>query len=184
MLWWILGGIRGDAQAQLIDVRTTGLRHEARSCGTGPGVLPLGLGLSVRSSHAPHARRRETPVDAWEIWAGFTPASALQVSLNKAMGFATTDLQGAMSTQRHNSQQEAVLKATAVRSPLPVMLSILPCPPCLLHSGVQWGEGVQQGEWGLAGGGGLEGEGGLAGGGGRGHFIQVAITALSHGASP
>ena len=30
-------------------------------------------------------------------------------------------------------QQEAVLKATAVRSPLPVMLSILPCPPCLLE---------------------------------------------------
>ena len=29
------------------------------------------------------------------------------------------------------SKQEAVLKATAVRSPLPVMSSILPCPPCL-----------------------------------------------------
>ncbi len=28
-------------------------------------------------------------------------------------------------------KQEAVLKATAVRSPLPVMLLILPCPPCL-----------------------------------------------------
>ncbi len=29
------------------------------------------------------------------------------------------------------TEQEAVLKATAVRSPLPVMLLILPCPPCL-----------------------------------------------------
>ncbi len=31
--------------------------------------------------------------------------------------------------QLSDDQQEAVLKATAVRSPLPVMSSILPCPP-------------------------------------------------------
>ncbi len=30
-----------------------------------------------------------------------------------------------------DKQQEAVLKATTVRSPLPVMSPILPCPPCL-----------------------------------------------------
>ncbi len=38
-------------------------------------------------------------------------------------------------------EQEAVPKATAVRSPLPVMSSILPCPPCLLCGGVQQGGG-------------------------------------------
>ena len=56
------------------------------------------------------------------------------------------------------SQQEALFKATAVRSPLPVMSPILPCPPCLLQRG--YGAG--------GGGGGL-------GGGGRGHFIHLAI---------
>ncbi len=46
-----------------------------------------------------------------------------------------------------------MLKATAVRSPLPVMLLILPCPPCLLHGGVQQGEGgpVGGGGWGRGG---------------------------------
>ncbi len=33
------------------------------------------------------------------------------------------------------TKQEAVLKATAVRSPLPVMSLILPCPPCLQQGG-------------------------------------------------
>ncbi len=38
-------------------------------------------------------------------------------------------------------QQEAVLKATAVPSPLPVMSSILPCPPCLPPVILSVGEG-------------------------------------------
>ncbi len=65
------------------------------------------------------------------------------------------------------NKQEAVLKATTVRSPLPVMSLILPCPPCLLHrgGGPSGGRGVWQGEVGLVGG----------GGGGRGHFIHLAI---------
>ncbi len=80
-------------------------------------------------------------------------------------------------------QQEAVLKATAVRSPLPVISPILPCPLCLSGGecpgvgGLRTG-GVQgQGSWG--------GEWGQAGGGGRGHFIHLVIyTVLPHGASP
>ncbi len=36
-------------------------------------------------------------------------------------------------------KQEAVLKATAVRSPLPVMSPIPPCPPCLPWGGWGWG---------------------------------------------
>ncbi len=35
------------------------------------------------------------------------------------------------TVQVRRYQQEAVLKATAVRSPLPVVSSILPCPPCV-----------------------------------------------------
>ncbi len=66
----------------------------------------------------------------------------------------------------HTKKQEAVLNATAVRSPLPVMLLILPCPPCLLHGGSGKGRGVWQGEG--------RGRGG-EGGGGRGHFIHLAI---------
>ncbi len=76
-----------------------------------------------------------------------------------------------------SGKQEAVLKATAVRSPLPVMSPIPSCPPCLLRAGVQRQRGLGQGVWGGGGGGGL-------GGGGRGHFIHPAITALPHGASP
>ncbi len=58
-------------------------------------------------------------------------------------------------------QQEAVLKATAVRSPFPVMSSILHCPPCLpqvmlSEGGVQlWGVGYRGFGWGVG-----EGEGG------------------------
>ncbi len=84
-----------------------------------------------------------------------------------------------------NSKQEAVLKATAVRSPLPVisvMSSILPCPPCLpqvmqtqilFHQcksnrggGSRLGEGVQAGRSRPGGGGPGQGEGG----GGKGRF--------------
>ncbi len=71
---------------------------------------------------------------------------------------------------RRPLKQEAVLKATAVRSPLPVMSLILPCPPCLPNSGGV----VQAGEGGLVRGGGLaEGGGwgrGTAVGGGWGTF--------------
>ncbi len=55
----------------------------------------------------------------------------------------------AHATQCSDShQKEAVLKATAVRSPLPVMLLILPCPPCLPGQGGPGGrpgQGVQAG---------------------------------------
>ena len=60
----------------------------------------------------------------------------------------------ALSTHRRTKRIRN--KATAVRSPLPVMSSILPCPPCLLHGGVQWGRGRGQGA----------GEGGKGGGAG------------------
>ncbi len=66
------------------------------------------------------------------------------------------------------SQQEAVLKATAVRGPLPIMSPILSCPHCLLWggSGGSRGRGSKgRGGWG----------GGLRGGAGRGHFICLAI---------
>ncbi len=45
---------------------------------------------------------------------------------------------GMNSTEKNTaefSEQEAVLKATAVRSPLPVMSSILPWPPCPVGGG-------------------------------------------------
>ncbi len=59
-------------------------------------------------------------------------------------------------------KQEAVLKATAVQSPLPVMSLILPCPPCLPEAGGVWGQGgLGRGE-------------GVKGGGGKGHFIHLA----------
>ncbi len=72
-------------------------------------------------------------------------------------------------------EQEAVLKATAVRSPLPAMSSILPCPPCLPHvmlstPGVQGGS---RGRGGLGAGG--SSRGGVKRGGGRGHFIHLGI---------
>ena len=54
-----------------------------------------------------------------------------------------------------------MLKVTAVRSPLPVMSSILPCPPCLpqvMQTQIQGGPGRVEGE----------------GEGGRGHFIHLA----------
>ncbi len=64
-------------------------------------------------------------------------------------------------------KQKAVLKATAVRSPLPVMSLILPCPPCLLHAGGGGFPGSRRGSgWGR----GIEG-----GGGGRGYFIHLGI---------
>ncbi len=58
------------------------------------------------------------------------------------------------SSMGNQREQEAVLKATAVRSPLPVMSSILRCPPCLVVGGLA-------GKW-----------GGLAGGSGRGEGVQ------------
>ncbi len=71
------------------------------------------------------------------------------------------------------TQQEAVLKATAVRSPLPVMLSILPCPPWLSTWGV-WGQGVQgQGDPG-------RGVGGGGGGGGAGAGDISSTLPLLH----
>ncbi len=70
-----------------------------------------------------------------------------------------SDWNAATKIQWLKCKQEAVLKATAVRSPLPVMSSILPCPPCLWLHGGWWGEG----------------EGGVWGGGGRGHDIYLAI---------
>ncbi len=67
-----------------------------------------------------------------------------------------------------HAEQEAVLKATAVRSPLPLMSSLLPCPPCLPQvrsrvRGVWWGRGC------------LGALGGWGGGGGWGHFIHLAM---------
>ncbi len=82
----------------------------------------------------------------------------------------------------HSQKQEAVLKATAVRSPLPVMSLILPCPPCLVsHTGQ--GGGVQAGGsmWGRRLGVG-EGEG--VGGGAGDISSTLPCTALPHGASP
>ncbi len=108
-------------------------------------------------------------------------------------------------------KQGAVLKATAVRSPLPVMSSILPCPSCLpqvmqtqilflqckpcLAALPYIGRGVQAGRGGGFRPGGPRpggpGRGVQAGGGevqargARGHFIHLAIyTALPHGACP
>ncbi len=81
-------------------------------------------------------------------------------------------------------QQEAVLKATAVRSPLPVMSWILPCPPCLpqvMQTQIWGGGGFQAG--GSRPGGGGEGRGSRLGG--QGHFIHLAMyTAIPHGACP
>ena len=68
------------------------------------------------------------------------------------------------------SQQEAVLKATTVRSPLPARN--------VVDSSLSSLSSLQKG-----GGGGSGGVGGL-GEGGRGHFIQPSITALPQGASP
>ncbi len=69
-----------------------------------------------------------------------------------------------------------MFKATAVRSPLPVMSPILPCPPCLPQGGGVWGQGVQ-GQGGPGGGRGVGGGGWGRGfrGRGRGHFIHLAI---------
>ncbi len=83
---------------------------------------------------------------------------------------------------RHKREQEAVLKATGVRSSLPVMSLILPCPHCLPQGGGSRGRGVWVGE-GVGGGGWGRGRG-VEGGGGRGHFIHLPYTALPHGASP
>ncbi len=66
--------------------------------------------------------------------------------------------------QRFSSEQEAVLKATAVRSPLPVMSSILPCPPLSLGVGGS-GRGVKG-----------EGAGEIS--------STLPYTAPPHGASP
>ncbi len=73
-----------------------------------------------------------------------------------------------VSPAGEKSQQEAVLKATAVRSPLLAMLLILPCPPCLPQGkfggrGVWWGR--EQGEGGPTGGGVWLGRGPHRGGG-------------------
>ncbi len=88
-------------------------------------------------------------------------------------------------------KQEAVLKATAVRSPLPAghvidsSLSSLSFPCVCVWGGssegrgVQWGEGVQQGDG--------VGEGEGVGGRGRGAgdiSSTLPYTALPHGASP
>ncbi len=65
-----------------------------------------------------------------------------------------------------------MLKATAVRNPLPVMWSILPCPPqVMLPSGVggSKGRGVGEEE-------GVEGVGDIS--------STLPYTALPHGASP
>ncbi len=81
-------------------------------------------------------------------------------------------------------QQEAVLKATAVRSPLPVMSSILPCPPCLPQVMLSTGWGGSRGRgvqgWGVwARGEGLGRGRGVEGGGGRGHFVHLAIYCIT-----
>ncbi len=71
-----------------------------------------------------------------------------------------------------------MLKATAVRSPLPVMSSILPCPPYLPQV-MQSVGGVQgQGVWGRG--------RGLEEGEGAGTFHPPChiYTALPHGALP
>ncbi len=78
-------------------------------------------------------------------------------------------------------EQEAVLKATAVRSPLLVMLLILPCPPCLAQviCTPQGQGGPGRGEEGL-----WEGEGVLRGEGAGDISSTLPYTALPHGASP
>ncbi len=85
------------------------------------------------------------------------------------------DSWGCKKRNRRNVEQEAVLKATAVRSPLPAG-NVVDSSLSSLSS--LWG--VQQGKGGLAGGrGGQVGRGlgrGLGGGGGgRGNFIHPAI---------
>ena len=70
------------------------------------------------------------------------------------------------------NKQEAVLKATAVRSPLPVMSLILPCPPCL-----PWGGGLGAGGAGQGGSGAEVREGGW--GRGQGTF-QLSCHILHH----
>ncbi len=90
---------------------------------------------------------------------------------------------GARAPPPAGQKQEAVLKATAVRSPLPVMSSILPCPP-LLSVQIQQQQSIGGvGDRGV-GGRGVGGRGLGLGAGGRGHFIHLAFTALPHGASP
>ncbi len=81
------------------------------------------------------------------------------------------------------NEQEAVLKATAVRSPLPVMLSILPCPPCLPQ--VMLSAGGVQGQGGSRGRGFRQGEGArvLRGEGAGDTSSTLPYTALPHGAS-
>ncbi len=68
------------------------------------------------------------------------------------------------------TKQETVLKATAVRSPLPVMSLILPCPPL---SSVQ----IQQQQS-------MGGGWGAVGGGAGDISSTLPYTALPHGASP
>ncbi len=83
------------------------------------------------------------------------------------------------------TKQEAMLKATAVRSPLAVMSSILPCPPSLppvmlSAGGKVWLWGVQpKGVFG-------QGGGGLGWGGRGAGYISSTLpyTAPPHGASP
>ncbi len=60
------------------------------------------------------------------------------------ISYPTKSLQGLWTSSQN--QQEAVLKATAVGSPLPAMSLVLPYPPCLPQvmqaAGGVWGQGV------------------------------------------
>ncbi len=87
-------------------------------------------------------------------------------------------------------EQEAVLKAAAVRSPLPIMSSILPCPPCLpqvvqtqilfhqckSNSSNQQGGGYMGRWWGKGEGRGVWGAGDIS--------STLPYTAQPHGACP
>ena len=76
----------------------------------------------------------------------------------------------------HEQEQEAVLKATAVQSPLPAG-NVIDSSSSSLSSPRRGGRGVHGGVW--QGRGGLVGGGGSGrGGGGRGHFIQAAIYCI------
>ncbi len=106
-----------------------------------------------------------------ELWAPEPPGRAIPALLPRQPHLAT------VRTNFCLNQQEAVLKATAVRSPLPVMSSILSCPHCIPEWGASGGRGVQgQGGSGVGVG---EGRGGL-GGKGQGTFHLPCHTLHYH----
>ncbi len=131
------------------------------------GAIPHRWGSPIGPQH----RAISVPTRPWRLGTGTVRYGAGRGSRSHDSGTVATWLGMAVPVSQYHHQkykQEAVLKATAVQSPLPVMSPIPPCPPCL--------PGGVRGEGGSGVGGTWEGAGDIQ--------STLPYTALPHGASP